>query len=79
LDVSEHAARNTLSRMSRKGWLVARKDGRRSQYSLTPRGWSLLVQGEKRIFEPPFREWDGMWHIVVFSLPEKKRVGGLRK
>jgi phenylacetic acid degradation operon negative regulatory protein len=73
LDVSERAARNTLSRMSRKGWLVARKEGRRSQYSLTPRGWSLLVQGEKRIFEPPFKEWDGMWHIVVFSLPEKKR------
>lgn len=73
LNVSERAARNTLSRMSRKGWLVARKEGRCSQYSLTPRGWALLVQGEKRIFEPPLREWDGMWHIVVFSLPEKKR------
>lgn len=73
LDVSERAARNTRSRMSRKVWLAARKEGRRSQYSLTPRGWSLLVQGGKRIFEPPFKEWDGMWHIVVFSLPEKKR------
>lgn len=73
LDVGEHAARITLSRMTRKGWLATRKEGRRSQYSLTPRGWSLLVQGEKRIFEPPLKEWDGMWHIVVFSLPEKKR------
>jgi len=73
LDVGEHAARITLSRMSRKGWLAVRKEGRRSQYSLTPRGWSLLAQGEKRIFEPPLKEWDGMWHIVVFSLPEKKR------
>ncbi len=73
LNVGEHAARITLSRMRRKGWLAARKQGRRSQYSLTPRGWSLLLQGEKRIFEPPRKEWDGMWHIVVFSLPEKKR------
>jgi len=73
LDVGEHAARITLSRMARKGWLATRKEGRRSQYSLTPRGWSLLIQGEKRIFEPPLKEWDGMWHIVVFSLPEKKR------
>jgi len=73
LDVGEHAARNTLSRMSRRGWLVARKEGRRSQYSLTPRGWALLLQGEKRIFEPPLKEWDGMWHIVVVSLPEEKR------
>jgi len=73
LGVGEQAARNTLSRMSRKGWLVARKEGRRSQYSLTPRGWALLLQGEKRIFEPPLQEWDGMWHIVVVSLPETKR------
>ncbi len=73
LDVGERAARLTLSRMARKGWLSTRKEGRRSQYSLTPRGWSLLVQGGQRIFEPPTREWDGMWQIVVFSLPEKKR------
>lgn len=73
LDVGERAARLALSRMARKGWLSTRKEGRRSQYSLTPRGWSLLVQGGQRIFEPPTREWDGMWQIVVFSLPEKKR------
>lgn len=73
LGVGERAARLTLSRMASKGWLSARKDGRRSQYSLTPRGWSLLVQGGQRIFEPPFKEWDGVWQIVVFSLPEKKR------
>lgn len=73
LDVGEHAARIALSRMSRKGWLATRKEGRRSQYSLTPRGWALLVQGEKRIFEPPLKEWNGMWNVVIFSAPEKKR------
>jgi phenylacetic acid degradation operon negative regulatory protein len=73
LGVSERAARTTLSRMARKGWLTTRKEGRCSQYSLTPRGWALLKQGEQRIFEPPFDGWSGMWHIVVYSLPEKKR------
>jgi phenylacetic acid degradation operon negative regulatory protein len=73
LDVTERAARTTLSRMSRNGWLTTRKEGRRSQYSLTPRGWALLKQGEQRIFEPPFDNWSGMWHIVVYSLPENKR------
>ena len=73
LGVGERAARLTLSRMTSKGWLSARKDGRRSQYSLTPRGWSLLVQGGQRIYEGPVKEWDGMWQIIVFSLPEKKR------
>ena len=73
LDVSERAARSTLSRMSRKGWLTADKQGRRSRYSLTTRGWMLLTQGEQRIFEPVFTEWDGLWHMAVYSLPEKKR------
>jgi len=73
LGVSERAARVTLSRMARKGWLTRRKEGRRAQYSLTPRGWALLKQGEQRIFEPLFTDWDGLWHLVVYSLPEKKR------
>ncbi|HZD55958.1 MAG TPA: PaaX family transcriptional regulator C-terminal domain-containing protein [Anaerolineales bacterium] len=73
LGVSERAARSTLSRMSRKGWLTASKHGRRSQYSITAKGWMLLTQGEQRIFEPVFADWDGLWHMVVYSLPEKKR------
>jgi len=73
LDVSERATRSTLSRMVRKGWVVASKHGRRSRYSLTPRGRLLLKQGEKRIFELPFTNWDGQWHLVIYSLPESKR------
>lgn len=73
LGVGERAARVTLSRMARKGWLTAHKHGRRSQYSLTPRGWELLKQGKKRIFEPPLTNWDGLWRTVTFSLPARKR------
>ncbi len=73
LGVSERAARSTLSRMAQKGWLTASKHGRRSRYAITPRGWMLLTQGEKRIFEPTVTEWDGMWQIAVYSLPEKER------
>lgn len=73
LGVSERAARSTLSRMAQKGWITASKHGRLSQYAITPRGWILLTQGEKRIFEPQVTEWDGLWQIVVYSLPEKER------
>ncbi|MFQ5575975.1 MAG: PaaX family transcriptional regulator C-terminal domain-containing protein [Anaerolineae bacterium] len=73
LGVSERAARSALSRMARKGWLIARRYGRQSQYSLTARGWALLEEGGRRIFEPPFTDGDGLWHVVVYSLPEKKR------
>ena len=73
LGVSERATRSTLSRMVRKGWLVSRKQGRRSQYSLTARGQRLLEEGKRRVFEAPCTEWDGLWYSVVYSIPESKR------
>lgn len=73
LGVSERAVRSTLSRMTRKGWLVSKKFGRRSQYSVTSRGQALLEEGFRRIFEPIITDWDGRWHLVLYSLPEEKR------
>lgn len=73
LDVSERAVRSTLSRMTRKGWISARKHGRRSRYTITPRGQALLQAGYERIFEPIFTDWDETWHLVAFSLPERRR------
>ena len=73
LDISERAVRSTLSRMSRKGWISPEKHGRRSQYTITPRGHALLESGYARIFEPNFTDWEQTWHLVVYSLPEKKR------
>jgi phenylacetic acid degradation operon negative regulatory protein len=73
LDVSERAVRSTLSRMTRKGWVVSKMHGRRSQYTVTPRGLALLAGGHRRIFEPLYTGWDGQWRLVVYSLPEKKR------
>lgn len=73
LDVSERAARSVLSRMAQKDWLIARKEGRRSQYSLTARGWTLLEEGGRRIFEAPFADWDGLWHLVIYSIPENSQ------
>ncbi len=73
LGVSERAARSTLSRMRRKGWLKPERDGRHSLYTLTARGRHITDEGSARIFEPRRRDWDGQWHMVVYSLPEHKR------
>lgn len=73
LDVSERAVRLTLSRMTKKGWLVTGKDGRRSHSSLSERGRGLLIRGRNRIFEPTTTNWDGQWHMLIYSLPEKLR------
>ncbi len=73
LGVSERAVRSTLYRLTSKGWLISQKQGRRSQYSLTPQGHSLLEKGGRRIFEPNLADWDGLWHLVLYSLPEDMR------
>jgi phenylacetic acid degradation operon negative regulatory protein len=73
LGVGERAARSALSRMAGRGWLVARRQGRRSEYSLTSSGRGLLEHGARRLFEPAFADWDGLWRLVVYSLPESKR------
>jgi len=81
LGVSDRAARSTLSRMRRRGWLRSERVGRRSRYTLTARGRRLLTEGGQRIFEPRKWAWDGRWHMVVYSLPESKRAlrNALRK
>ncbi|HYN87899.1 MAG TPA: hypothetical protein VER55_05195, partial [Ardenticatenaceae bacterium] len=69
---SAQAVRSTLSRMSQRGWLQSRKRGRRSYYSLTPRGQRLLDEGARRIFEgrPEARHWDGHWRLLSYHIPD---------
>lgn len=74
LGVGERAARSTLSRMKQKGWLRSQKDGRRSAYQLTSRGKQLLDEGTRRLFGPRQSRWDGLWHLVIYSLPQEMRT-----
>ncbi|MFK7804532.1 MAG: PaaX family transcriptional regulator C-terminal domain-containing protein [Anaerolineae bacterium] len=73
LDVSDRAARTTLSRMKQQGWFETVKDGRRSRYVLTEKGRAIIAEGDKRIFETPIHDWNGEWQFVIYSLPEEKR------
>lgn len=74
LGLSEGAARTVLSRMARKGWLSAERQGRNSYYQLTARGRKLLQEGEDRIYRPTWRDsWDGRWLLVTYSIPEDVR------
>ncbi len=73
LGVTERAARSTLSRMKRKGWLHSQREGRRSSYTMTARGGRLMAEGGQRIYERRGWSWDGTWCFVVYSLPESKR------
>jgi len=47
--------------------------GNKSYYSLTSRSIDLLEEGAERIFQPRSDVWDGRWHLLVYSIPEKER------
>jgi phenylacetic acid degradation operon negative regulatory protein len=71
--LSQQAVRSAISRMSRKGLIKVRRVGRRSYYSLTDMGRTLLTEGARRIFKRKNTKWDGKWNIVTYSIPERTR------
>jgi phenylacetic acid degradation operon negative regulatory protein len=71
--LSEQAIRSAVSRMCRSGLLTAKHVNRKSYYSLTSEGHSLLTEGAQRIFQRKKSPWDGNWNIVTYSIPETLR------
>jgi phenylacetic acid degradation operon negative regulatory protein len=71
--LSQQAVRSALSRMSQKGWLKTRRVGNRPYYAPTARTRRLLEEGERRIFGRRSVPWDGLWRLLVYSIPERKR------
>jgi phenylacetic acid degradation operon negative regulatory protein len=75
LDVEQRATRQALARTSAEGLLAPERHGRRTAWSLTPRGEALLEEGTKRIYgfmrEP--HAWDGRWLVLTVSIPETQR------
>lgn len=72
--ISEAALRQAISRMTRQGWLEARKVGGRTCYSLTARGRWRIVEASRRVYHPEDRPWDGQWRMLVYSIPETMRA-----
>lgn len=74
-DVNPSGARAALSRLSIRGLLVGTKDGRNTFYRVADGFRNLLPYGpiHTRAFAKPKPEWDGMWTMVAFTVPEDQR------
>lgn len=72
--VGEHAARSTLSRMTRRGLLERHRSGKRVYLGLTDHTVGVLQEGGHRVRHAVNREWDGNWTLLGFSLPETRRA-----
>lgn len=70
---NEQAVRAAISRMSKQGWVKARKKGNRSYYYLTKRGINRIQEAGRRIFKLHHEKWDGKWRMLLYTIPEEKR------
>jgi phenylacetic acid degradation operon negative regulatory protein len=73
-EVPEPTVRVVVTRLRKEGWLVSRRDGRETIYSLTDAAWALLDEGRERIFQRATGPWDGQWHMILYTVPETERA-----
>ena len=74
-DVNPSGARAALSRLSIRGLLVGTKDGRNTFYRVADGFRHLLPYGpiHTLAFGKPKPDWDGMWTMIAFTVPEDQR------
>lgn len=71
--VAPSTSRVTLTRLRKEGWFVSERAGRSTVYALTEKSWRLLDEGRERIFDRCDGAWNGVWHMVIYSVPETER------
>lgn len=73
LDVDEQAVRSSISRLKRRGILVARRHGGVAGYQLSDEAVSILREGDERIFRRERPALADGWVLATFSVPETDR------
>jgi len=63
--LAERLVRTSVARLASDGWLVARRDGRRSEYRLAPGGQQRFAAATRRIYGEIPSSWDGQWTLLV--------------
>ncbi|MDB6089886.1 MAG: Phenylacetic acid degradation operon negative regulatory protein PaaX [Gammaproteobacteria bacterium] len=76
--LTERLVRTSAARLARDGWLVARRDGRRSEYRLTPTGEDRFAEATRRIYGEIPHSWDGQWTLLVLPPLTGRRRQGIR-
>jgi phenylacetic acid degradation operon negative regulatory protein len=62
--VNERLVRTCVFRLAQEGWIAAKRQGRRSIYSLTPDGMVRFQRAYKRVYSEQYRQWDGSWTLI---------------
>ena len=76
--LTERLVRTSVSRLAQDGWLVARRDGRLSEYQLAPWGQQRFAEATRRIYSKGPVDWDGHWTLLILPPNGAKRREALR-
>lgn len=71
--VDEPAVRSSISRLKRRGILMAERSAGVAGYTLSEPARTILDEGDRRIFERSQAHLDEGWLLAVFSVPETER------
>jgi phenylacetic acid degradation operon negative regulatory protein len=63
--VNERLVRTTVARLAQDGWLANRRDGRLSEYRLSPAGRRRFSEATRRIYATNPETWSGTWTLVL--------------
>src|SRR5690349_19470148 len=77
--LTERLVRTSVARLAQDDWLVARRDGRRSEYRLTARGQQRFAEATQRIYGKGPASWDGQWTLLVVPSNGSKHHKNLRE
>jgi phenylacetic acid degradation operon negative regulatory protein len=66
-ELTERLVRTSVARLATDGWLVARRDGRRSEYRLSPVGLERFAEATRRIYGEIPSTWDRQWTLLIVA------------
>lgn len=64
-ELTERLVRTSVARLASDGWLSARRDGRRSEYRLSPVGLDRFAEATSRIYGEIPSSWDRQWTLLI--------------
>ncbi|MBS0416782.1 MAG: phenylacetic acid degradation operon negative regulatory protein PaaX [Proteobacteria bacterium] len=76
--LTERLVRTSVARLAQDGWLVARRDGRLSEYRLAARGEQRFAEATQRIYSKGPLDWDGHWTVLILPPNGRQRRDTLR-
>ena len=76
--LTERLVRTSVARLALDGWLVGRRDGRRSEYRITPTGRDRFAAATRRIYGAIPDSWSGQWTLLVLPPPNGSRRQDIR-